>query len=104
MQTILLLLTLIQPVSALASYTDRERLSLNCIVAKLKPKISRKGNSYFTFTCQENNMNPTVFSFGAPDFSNGDTVKVVGVYEETKIVGRHAFHNEIKASQVTVQK
>jgi len=67
-------------------------------VYNLKVQVSRCGNHYYTFTPADEKAELRVFTFGHPCIDNGDRVKVIGIYQKVKRVGRYRFYNEIDAS------
>lgn len=42
-----------------------------------------------------------IFTWGHPALSNGDQVRVDGVFETEHHQGRYTFHNEVEATKVT---
>lgn len=71
-------------------------------VYRLKAKVSRRGNPYYSFTLADEKAELRVFTFGRPGIDNDDRVKVIGIYHKVKRVGRYRFYNEIDASVVSV--
>jgi len=68
-------------------------------------KTSKKGNAYTTFKVTDSqNSTLSVFSFGTLTIKEGDTVKVTGRFQKVKKVPpRYTFHNEIDASEGSVE-
>ena len=83
---------------------DGKMVQIEGKVTALKAKISKKGNPYFTFKLFEGDKSTTVFNFGGPSIREGDSVRVIGMYQKVKHVGRYTFYNEIDASKGSVGK
>lgn len=79
---------------------DSRTVNLTCAALNLTAKTSRKGNSYFTFLCDDGTGAVTVFSFGAPSFVEADRVRVRGIFAMVKRVGRNVFYDQVDASEV----
>jgi hypothetical protein len=69
-------------------------------------KTSKNGNAYTTFKLEGDGQFLSVFSFGTLSINGGDTVRVIGMYQKVKKVGRgrYTFYNEIDASHGSVEK
>ena len=67
-------------------------------------KSSKKGNAYTTFKLENDGQSLSVFSFGTLPINGGDVVRVIGMYQKIKKVGRYTFYNEIDASRGSVEK
>jgi hypothetical protein len=82
---------------------DHQSISLQGTVASLKETTSRKGNDYTTFKLQDasgcGSLN--IFSWGHPSLSNGDHVRVEGIFETEHHQGQYTFYNEVEATTVT---
>jgi hypothetical protein len=64
----------------------------------VRPKTSRKGNDYETFSlCEQVCVN--VFTWGHPLVADGKRLTVSGTFAAVKHVGRYTFHNEIDADE-----
>ncbi len=77
---------------------DGKIVTIQGEVVKLKSKVSKKGNPYFTFKLDDGEANITVFSFGKSNIENDDKVKVTGIFNAVKRVGKYTFYNEIDAT------
>ena len=75
---------------------DGTVVTLNGTVSGLKPRVSRRGNAYYTFTLQ----GLTVFSFGAPPCPEGAAVKIAGTFRKLKHQGSYTFRNQVDADSV----
>jgi hypothetical protein len=82
---------------------DHQTVSLQGTATALKETTSRRGNDYTTF-----NLNDAsgcgavkVFTWGHAAMSNGDQVRVEGVFEAVHRVRQYTFHNEVEATKVT---
>ena len=71
-------------------------------VTHLEPRVSRRGNSYFTFRLADRSGTVTVFSHGAPPVKDGDRVRVDGTFLKVKRVGKYTFQNQVDASRITL--
>jgi hypothetical protein len=69
----------------------------------VKETTSHRGNDYTTFKLQDPSGCGAVniFTSGHPALSNGDQVRVDGVFETEHHQGRYTFHNEVEATKVT---
>jgi len=83
---------------------DGKMVSVEGIAGSVKEKVSKKGNAYTTFKISNESNFLSVFSFGKLSINDGDSVRVMGKYQQTKQVGRYTFHNEIDASGGSVEK
>jgi hypothetical protein len=79
---------------------DGKLVTLSGTVSKLDPRVSRKGNSYYTFELYDGRRAITVFSFGEPRCRNGVQANVEGRFQKVKRVGRYTFHNQVDATSV----
>lgn len=88
--------------AAKGDYENRQ-VALDCTAKSLKQKVSKNGNSYFTFACDDGTGTMTVFSFGKPRFEEGQKVNVKGIYNQAKTVGRYTFYNQVDASAIEIK-
>jgi hypothetical protein len=82
---------------------DHQTVTLKGTVTALKETTSRRGNDYTTFKLQDPSGCGAIniFTWGHPTLSNGDQVRVDGVFETEHHQGRYTFYNEIEAAKVT---
>lgn len=83
---------------------DAKAVNLSCAALNIKAQTSRKGNSYYTFLCDDGTGAVTVFSFGAPAFVESDRVRVKGTFAMVKHVGRNVFYDQVDAEEVVRDK
>jgi hypothetical protein len=83
---------------------DHQNLTLQGAVTNLKETTSHRGNDYTTFRLQDPSGGCTVniFTWGHSALSNGDQVRVEGVFETEHHQGRYTFYNEVEATKVAV--
>ncbi len=88
------------------SFCDRKAVDVEGEVTDLIFKISKKGNKYTTFNLTEGNYQIKVFSFEYLPISEGDLVRVNGIYYTEKLYEEYSFPNEINTMPygVTVLK
>ena len=80
---------------------DGQEVSLQGKVTKIRPKVSKKGNEYATFTLiDESGKGMNIFTFGHPPITDGQKVTVIGIYQKVKKVGRYTFYNEVEAKDI----
>jgi hypothetical protein len=81
---------------------DHQAVTLQGTVTGLKETTSRRGNEYTTFKLQDPSGcgAVTIFSWGHPTLSNGDRVRVDGVFETEHHQGQYKFYNEVQATKV----
>ena len=82
---------------------DHQTVTLLGTAAALKETTSHRGNDYTTFKLQDASGcgAVNVFGWGHAGMSNGDHVRVDGVFETVHHQGRYTFYNEVEASKVT---
>jgi hypothetical protein len=77
---------------------DGQHVTVSGAAQFVRPKTSRKGNDYETFSlCEQACVN--VFTWGHPQIAEGHKLTVNGIFEAVKHVGRYTFHNEIDADE-----
>ena len=77
---------------------DGQEVTIPGKATKIKPRTSKKGNDYTTFTLKdESGKGKNIFTRGHPLITEGQKVTVTGIYQKVKRVGRHTVHNEVKA-------
>jgi len=94
--------TSIEKILSATESHDGKEVSVLGKAANVKLKISKRGNSYTTFTLLgsggKGSLN--VYSRGHVQVKEGQTVKVTGTYRREKRVGKYTFHNEIDAISI----
>ena len=82
---------------------DHQTVTLQGTAAALKETTSRRGNDYTTFKLQDPSGCGAldIFTWGHPAMSNGDHVRVEGVFETEHNEGGYTFYNEVVATKVS---
>ena len=82
---------------------DHQTVALQGTATALKETTSQRGNDYTTFNLQDPSGCGAVkvFAWGHAAMSNGDQVRVEGVFETEHHQGRYTFYNEVEATKVT---
>jgi hypothetical protein len=77
---------------------DGQHVTVAGTAQYVRPKTSRRGNEYETFSlCEQTCVN--VFTWGHPNIAQGKQLTVHGTFEAVKRVGRYTFRNEIDADE-----
>jgi hypothetical protein len=77
---------------------DGQHVTVSGTAQYVRPKTSRRGNDYETFSlCEQACVN--VFTWGHPRINESSHLTVKGTFEAVKHVGRYTFHNEIDADE-----
>jgi hypothetical protein len=78
-------------------------ITLQGTTIALKETTSRRGNDYTTFKLQDPSGRCAVdiFTWGHPLLTNGDHVRVEGVFETEHHQSPYTFYNEVQATKVT---
>ncbi len=71
-------------------------------ITSYQERLSRRGNPYTTFRLEDNGFSVAVFAWGYLGLKDGSRVRVSGVFQRVKRVGRYTFYNEISADEVEV--
>jgi len=81
---------------------DRQAVTFQGIATAVKKTTSRRGNDYTLFKLQGPGDCGTVdvFMWGHPKLSNGDHVRVEGVFESVHHQDRSVFYNQVEATKV----
>ncbi len=79
---------------------DGKFVTLTGKVTKVKPRISQKGNPYYTFDLHDGRRGITVFSFGEPPCNENVPATVEGQFQKVKRQGRYTFYNQMDATNV----
>jgi DNA polymerase III alpha subunit len=80
---------------------DGQEVSVQGKASKIKPRTSKKGNDYATFTLtDESGKGMNIFTFGHPRIMDGQKVTVTGIYQKVKRVGKYTFYNEVEAKTI----
>jgi len=80
---------------------DGQEVTLQGKANKVRPRVSKKGNEYTTFTLMDGSgKGMNIFTFGHPPITDGQRVTVTGIYQKVKKVGRYTFYNEVEAKDI----
>jgi hypothetical protein len=82
---------------------DHQNVTLQGNAIDVKETTSRRGNDYTTFKLQDStngSCTVNIFTWGHPTLTNGDHVRVDGVFETEHHQGRYTFYNEVEATKV----
>ena len=81
---------------------DRQAVTLQGTATAVKKTTSRQGNNYTLFKLEDPRGCGAVniFTWGHPKFSNGDHVRVEGVFETVHHQDRSIFYNQVEATKV----
>jgi hypothetical protein len=80
---------------------DHQNVTVVGSIADLKETTSHAGNDYTTFQLQDTGANAlTIFIWGHPVLTDGENVRVNGVFETEHRAGRYTFYNEVEAASV----
>jgi hypothetical protein len=80
---------------------DHQIVSLQGTIGGLRETTSRRGNDYTTFKLQDPSCGGlNIFTWGHPALTNGDHVRVDGVFETEHHQGSYTFYNEVEATKV----
>jgi hypothetical protein len=81
---------------------DRQPVTFQGTATAVKKTTSRRGNDYTLFKLQGPGDCGTVdvFMWGHPKLSNGDHVRVEGVFESVHHQDRSVFYNQVEATKV----
>ena len=78
---------------------DGRPVTISGTIINLQERVSRAGNSYYTFDLSDGKQAIRVFSFGTAPCRGGVAI-VEGSFEKVKRQGRYTFYNEVTASRV----
>lgn len=80
---------------------DMKPVTLTGDVSNLRPRVSRRGNPYYTFDLSAEGCKVHVFCWGHPEVRTGDPVEVQGTFAKVKRVPpRYTFYNEVECQDV----
>jgi hypothetical protein len=81
---------------------DRQPATLQGTATAVEKTTSRQGNNYTLFKLQDPGGCGAVniFTWGHPKLSNGDHVRVEGVFETVHHQDRFIFYNQVEATKV----
>jgi hypothetical protein len=81
---------------------DRQAITFQGMATAVKKKTSRRGNDYTLFKLQgpSNCGTVDVFIWGHPKLSDGDRVRVEGVFETVHHQDNLVFYNQVEATKV----
>lgn len=96
---------LAQAVSVAALVGDPDRydgrvVTVAGVVSGYRERVSRAGNPYTTFRLEEGGGSVAVFAWGHRGLRDGLRVRVTGVFQKVRRVGRYTFYNEIEARRI----
>ena len=74
---------------------NKTKIAVIGIVAVVEEKVSIRGNIYYTTTLTDGTNYVNIFSFGKPDVTEGQYVRVIGYYTITKYLYPWTFDNEL---------
>jgi hypothetical protein len=78
---------------------DGQPVTISGTITNLQERVSRAGNSYYTFDLSDGKQAVRVFSFGTAP-CRGGAATVEGSFEKVKRQGRYTFYNEVTATRV----
>jgi len=82
---------------------DGQVVSVTGDASEVRATVSRRGNPYTTFRLTDaSSAALTVYSRGHPDVKGA--VRVTGIFQRVKRVGRYTFNNQIDASRISSVK
>ena len=83
---------------------DRQAVTFQGTATAVKKTTSRRGNDYTLFKLQGPRDCGTVdvFMWGHPKLSNGDHVRVEGVFESVHHQDRSVFYNQVEATKLVL--
>ena len=81
---------------------DRQAITFQGTVRDVKKKTSRRGNDYTLFKLQGPGGcgNVDVFIWGHPKLSDGDHVRVEGIFETVHHQDQLVFYNQVEATKI----
>jgi hypothetical protein len=81
---------------------DRQAITFQGVATAVKKKSSRRGNDYTLFKLQGPGGCGTVdvFVWGHPKLSDGDHVRVEGVFETVHHQDQLVFYNQVEATKI----
>ena len=80
---------------------DGQLVTISGTLTNLQPRVSQRGNTYFTVELSDGRTSITVFKFGEPPCRAGTTATVEGRFQKVKQVGRYEFRNQVDAMKIT---
>jgi hypothetical protein len=79
---------------------DGQVVTVSGAVSAYRERVSRAGNPYTTFRLEEGRSSVAVFAWGHQGLRDGLRVRVTGVFQKVRRVGRYVFYNEIEAQRI----
>jgi hypothetical protein len=76
-----------------------QAVTIEGTMTKLRQRVSRRGDPYYTFDLSDGKQAVRVFSFGRAPCRSG-AVMVEGAFNKMKRGGSYVFYNEVNASRV----
>ena len=80
---------------------DGQIVTISRTLTNVRPRVSQRGNAYFTFELSDGRTAITVFKFGEPACRAGTTATVEGLFQKVKRLGRYTFRNQVDATKIT---
>ena len=80
---------------------DGQIVTISGTLINVQPRVSQRGNAYFTVELSDGRKSITVFKFGESPCRAGTTATVEGLFQKVKQVGRYTFRNQIDATKIT---
>ena len=90
-------------VSILLQHSDRydgKVVSIIGAIAAYRERVSARGNAYTTFRVEEGGASVSVFAREYQGLHDGVRVRVTGIFDKVKRIGRYTFSNEIQAQGI----
>ncbi|MDR7414960.1 MAG: hypothetical protein QN193_02410 [Armatimonadota bacterium] len=79
---------------------DGQVVTVVGMISGYRERVSRAGNPYTTFRLEEGGSSVAVFAWGRQRLQDGLRVRVTGVFQKVRRVGRYTFYNEIEAQRI----
>ena len=80
---------------------DGQIVTISGTLINVQPRVSQRGNAYFTVELSDGRKSITVFKFGESPCRARMTATVEGLFQKVKQVGRYTFRNQIDATKIT---
>ena len=81
---------------------DGKVVTVSGVITAYRERVSRAGNPYTTFRLQEGGASVGVFAWGHRGLREGARVRVTGVFQRVRRVGRFTFYNEIEVRRIDI--
>lgn len=80
---------------------DGQIVTISGTLTNVQPRVSQRGNAYFTFELSDGRKSITVFKFGESPCRAGTPATAEGRFQKVKQVGRYTFRNQVDATKIT---